>query len=70
MLDREFYERMVWQTYRDRLREGEKNRHAWQARDGVGSAAGRAAAGLRRRLFRAGGRKEPHGSTDRQYCRG
>jgi hypothetical protein len=54
MFDREFNERIRWQTYRDRLREAEKNRLARQARAGVGSAAGGAAAGLRRRFFRAG----------------
>jgi hypothetical protein len=59
MFDWGFCETIMWQTYKDWLRKTEKNRLARQARAGVGSTTGGAAAGLRRRFFRAGGAGVP-----------
>jgi hypothetical protein len=55
MLDWACCQSIMGQIYRDRLREAEKNWLARQGRAGVGSTAGGAANGLRRRFFRGGG---------------
>lgn len=54
MFDWTCCEFILWRTCTDRLREAKQNRLARHARAGVGSAAGGAAAGLRRRFSWAG----------------